>query len=156
MLKINIPGWKQIELENLILDFNGTMAVDGIMMPSVIPRLHELAKLLNIYIISADTFGTVEEQCKDLPVKVHRITPDNQKEQKGEFVRRLGGDRCCSIGNGEVDAYMLKESILSVCVMGNEACATGAFMNSQMCVSDGEHALDLLLKPGRIVATLRR
>lgn len=156
MLSINIPGWKKIELENLVLDFNGTLAVDGIIVPSIIPRLHELSKILKIFIISADTFGTVEEQCKGLPVRVHRIDPDNQKKQKGEFVRSLGGDVSCSAGNGEVDGDMLKESVLSVCVMGYEACSTGALMNSQLCVADGEQALDLLLKPGRIVATLRR
>lgn len=156
MLKIDIQGWKIIELENLVLDFNGTIAVDGVIVPPVIPILQELSGKLTIYIISADTFGTVEEQCKDLPVKFKILAPEDQQRQKGQFIRELGGDRTCSIGNGEVDVEMLRESALSICVMGYEACSTGALLNSHLLVSTSEKALELLLNPDRIKATLRR
>ncbi len=29
MLRIDIPGYKIIKAEHLVLDFNGTMAIDG-------------------------------------------------------------------------------------------------------------------------------
>ncbi len=156
MIEIDIPGWKKIKLENLVLDFNGTIALDGVIVPSVIPILQELSHKVKICIISADTFATVEEQCKDLPVKFKIIAPEDQKRQKGKFIRELGGDSTCSIGNGEVDVEMLRESILSICVMGYEACSTSALINSHLLAATGEKALELLLKPNRIKATLRR
>lgn len=39
MLKIQIPGRKPIILEHLVLDFNGTIAIDGKIISGVKERL---------------------------------------------------------------------------------------------------------------------
>ena len=36
MLEINIPGYTKIFVEHLVLDYNGTLAVDGIPLQGVL------------------------------------------------------------------------------------------------------------------------
>ena len=33
MIEINAPGWGKREIEHLVLDFNGTLAMDGRLIP---------------------------------------------------------------------------------------------------------------------------
>jgi soluble P-type ATPase len=58
MIKIEIPGYGNQELMNLMLDLNGTLAVDGELINGVKERLNNLSELLDIYVVTADTFGT--------------------------------------------------------------------------------------------------
>ena len=156
MISLDVPGYGVITIKNLVLDFNGTMAVDGVLVDGVEDKLKELADKLDIYVISADTYGSVGEQCSDLPVTIQKMEKENQKEQKRKFVKSLIADVTCSIGNGNVDVFMLRESVLSIVVMGHEACSGEALKNADLLVPDIHHALDLLLKPTRLIATLRR
>ncbi len=57
MLKLDIPGLGILELEHLVLDYNGTLAVDGRVLAGVKPRLQRLARSLRIHVVTADTFG---------------------------------------------------------------------------------------------------
>jgi len=156
MIEIDIPGYKVLKIENLVLDFNGTIAVDGILMPSAISRLNTLSKELKIYILSAHTFGSVREQCNSLPVEVRELKQGNEKEQKGEFIDFIGPDRTCAIGNGSVDELMLKKSALAISVFGHEASSLKSLLNSDIAVVGIIQALNLLLKPKRLIATLRQ
>ena len=35
MIEIDIPGYKTLHLEHLVLDYNGTLAVDGVLIDGV-------------------------------------------------------------------------------------------------------------------------
>lgn len=56
MLTIDIPGGQTLQLSHLALDFNGTIAIDGEVIAGVPERLIKLAGLLQIHVITADTF----------------------------------------------------------------------------------------------------
>ena len=70
MIQIDIPGRGTIHLEVLVLDYNGTLALDGEMFESVKKNLIYLSTFLEIHVLTADTFGSVRHQCKGLPVQV--------------------------------------------------------------------------------------
>ena len=78
MIKVDIPGRESLELDNLVLDFNGTIAVDGRILENIKKPLTELSKLINIYVITADTYGVAQEECEKLDLKVITIPTDRK------------------------------------------------------------------------------
>ena len=154
MLNLNIPGREQLEIKHLVLDFNGTIAFDGELISGAEERIHLLSKQLEIHVITADTNGSVVNQCSELPVMVQILRTGDHTDEKGEFVRSLDGTVC--IGNGANDAMMFEEADVSIAVIGNEGCATSTLLKSDIIVHHINEALDLLLKPNRIIATLRK
>ena len=156
MIEINIPGRGIYRFEHLALDLNGTIALDGVLIEGVQERIQNLSRLMDISIITADAVGNAQQLAEALGVKVHKIDAGNESTQKLEFVQCLGSDSTVAIGAGSNDADMLKEAGLGICVLGPEGTAAEAMKNCDVVASDINVALDLLLKPKRLQATLRR
>ena len=66
MIEIDIPGFGRLRLEYLILDYNGTIAVDGQPVQGVKERLTALARHIEIHVLTADTFGGVKKKLSDI------------------------------------------------------------------------------------------
>jgi P-type E1-E2 ATPase len=156
MLEFEIPGRENLRLANLVLDLNGTLTVDGKLIEGVGPRIELLRKQLNLAIVTADTLGMAREIGDFLKVPLHRLDAGKEREQKAALVRELGAEGTVSIGNGSNDVFMLEISALGICVLGPEGASGEALGHSDVVVPDINAALDLLLKPKRLIATLRR
>ena len=154
-MELSIPGRGSYRIEHVVLDMNGTITVDGAVLDGVAPRLAELKSLVHVAVITADTHGGASKLRETLEVETVVLRPVRGAEQKAEFVRRLGADRCVAIGDGANDILMLSESALGICVVGREGASTAALAAADVVVTDIRDALDLLLKPMRLVATLR-
>lgn len=155
MFCISIPGHEPLKLQHLVLDFNGTLACDGILIPGVTKRLDLLSHQLQIDVITADTHGSAAEQLQPLPIQLIVIPNSNQDRAKHDHVRLRGHHQVAAIGNGFNDCLMLKEAALGIAVMQDEGVAGRALMAADILVPDILTALDLLLKPKRLIATLR-
>lgn len=155
MLDINIPGAQPLRLRHLILDYNGTLACDGSLLKGVAERLRILAKLLEIHIVTADTFGSVRTQVAHLPVHLAVIPPEKQAQAKAAYIDNLGPANSVAIGNGRNDALMLQQATLGIAVMQTEGAATAALLAAEVVTPGIIDALDLLLHPDRLKATLR-
>jgi len=155
MIKIAIPGYETIKLEHLVLDHNGTLACDGILIEGVKERLQKLAGHLQIHVLTADTFGKARAQLGDAPCKLSILAAGNQDIGKIKYVRELGPNQTVCIGNGRNDRYMLKHAALGIAVMLAEGVAVEAMKNADVVCTDICNALDLLLNPLRLTATLR-
>ena len=153
-MKIEIPGRNALELHHLVLDYNGTIAEDGEVIASIAPRLEELSKDLQIYVITADTHGTAARKCAHLPLEVKTFPTVEVGAIKAREVRQLSGGVVC-IGNGFNDIGMCGAADLAICVMGREGCCGALISHCDIVVTSIEDALDLLLRPSRIRATLR-
>lgn len=154
MLTINIPGREELTLNHLILDYNGTIAEDGEIIEAIRPRLAALSGDLSIYVITADTHGTAAKNCEGLPLRVLTYPTTQVGLIKAQEARKLSGG-VVTIGNGYNDIQMSDASDLSICVIGKEGCCGALLMHTDVVVTSIEDALDLLLKPGRLRATLR-
>lgn len=154
MLNIRIPGREELTLHHLILDYNGTIAEDGEIIESIRPRLEALSKDLSIYVITADTHGTAAQKCAGLPLQVLTFPTTEVGRIKAEEAQKLQGGVAC-IGNGYNDIPMSDVCGLSVCVIGKEGCCGALLSHTDVVVTSIEDALDLLLMPGRLRATLR-
>lgn len=156
MVKIEVPGRGTYELEHLVLDMNGTIALDGELLPDVQKLIAALRWWVHIVLVTADTHGGAEDLKKGLGVDLHVIEPGDEAAQKLELVRGLGPEKVVAVGNGANDAAMLEACALGICVLGREGTATEALLRSDMVVADVRHAFDMLLRPLRVAATLRR
>ncbi len=156
MIEVDVPGWRRLELGTLVLDLNGTLAVDGSLLP-VHSSVAELQKRLEICLLSADTHGTLDSVAAELGVRAVRLKPGGgESQQKAQFVRELGPDSVAAVGNGANDVGMLEIAGLSLAVLGDEGCAVDAIRASDLLVGSADEALELLLRPQRLVASLRR
>ncbi len=155
MIQIEIPGREIMRIENLLLDYNGTLATDGMLIPGTEDLLRQLSKILKIYVITADTFGTVEAALLGLPLSVIRLDSPDERNEKLEKAYDLGPNATIAIGNGKNDALMLREAVIGICIIGSEGCASETLAASDIVVHDILDALQLLLNPTRIKATLR-
>jgi len=156
LIQIEIPGWRRLELERLFLDLNGTICVDGLVLPGVIEQLDRLSQHVAILLLTADTRGKAADVGRQLRVEIARIEPGGEGDQKRVLVERLGAGRAVAIGNGANDAQMLRTAALGIAVLGREGLAVEAFQAADVVVATVVDGLDLLLNPARLVATLRR
>jgi P-type E1-E2 ATPase len=156
MIELNIPGWGQLRLEHLVMDVNGTLAVDGQLLEGVSRLLKILRDRLTLHLLTADTHGRQAIIDGQLGLKAVRIPPGDEAAQKAGYVRQLGAQSVVAVGHGANDAGMLKEAALGICVLSKEASAVETLLAADLLAPDIFTALELLDKPLRIVATLRR
>lgn len=155
MIKIDIPGFGGLQLAHLVLDYNGTIAVDGILIPGVAERLGALAEQLTVHVVTADTFGTATEQLAKLPVTIHLLQPGSQDLAKLEYIENLGTAHTVCIGNGRNDVQMLDSAALGIAVVQQEGAATAALLVADVVAADIVDALNILTNPLRLTATMR-
>ncbi len=156
MIELNIPGRGLISLEHLVCDVNGTLALDGQLLEGVNRQISGLRDRLQVHLLTADTHGAQNIIDHQLNLKAERVQPGDEAQQKAGLVRRLGSEHVVAIGQGANDAAMLKEAAIGICVLSSEGVATETLQASDVVVPDIFDAFDLLIKPMRLVATLRK
>lgn len=155
MISIDIPGFGRLALAHLVLDYNGTLAVDGKLLPGVAETLSNLAASLRIHVITADTFGLAKAQLAKLPIDLTITPAEGQAEAKLQFVRELGADTVVAIGNGRNDRKMLRAAALGIALVQGEGGAAETLASADIVSTSALEALELLRNPKRLVATLR-
>ena len=155
MIALDIPGVGNFFWTHLVLDVNGTLSFDGDLVPGVAERLCDLGKQVSIHLLTADTRGTAEGLAKSLGVDWTKVERGREAEQKRRYVECLGAEQVIAIGNGNNDADMLSAAALGIVVLGGEGSAVRPLMQADVFARDITDALDLLLNPTRLLATLR-
>ena len=155
MIKIQLPGRKTLELKHLVMDFNGTMACDGELLPGIDIILEKLSKSLTIHVITADTFGDAQTKCTNLPVKISILPEGDQDKGKYNFIKSLGLSNTVTMGNGKNDRLMLKYSEIGIALIQDEGASTDALLSADIICKSIISALNLLTNPKRLIATLR-
>ncbi|NOZ49075.1 MAG: HAD family hydrolase [Chloroflexi bacterium] len=155
MITIDIPNTLTLKLQHLVLDLNGTLAVDGAVLPGVAARLQLLHPNLDIILLTANTHGGGAEAAAMLGIQFRQLQPGPGGPQKQAFVQGLGVEHVVAIGNGRNDALMLAQAALGIAVNGAEGMAVAALQAADLYVRNINDALDLLLYPNRLRATWR-
>src|SRR6266705_253765 len=152
MIRIDIPNRGIIELQHAVFDINGTLAVDGMPIPGVVDHLNALAAQLTIHALTAGTHGNLQtlEKAFGFP-----LTIIGTGEDKANYVQMLGPPSVIAIGNGANDAAMLRLAAIGVAVLAAEGVAISALQAADVLVSGPIDAIELVLNPKRLVATLR-
>ena len=154
-MTFDIPGRDQIEIQQVLFDYNGTIAIDGQLIEGVSELINALSVAIDFHVITADTFGSVENQLKVTNCKIVTIPKDNQDIHKLNYLKQLGINTTLCVGNGRVDKLMLKEAILGVALMQDEGLCTETLLNSDIVCRSVMDVFAYLKEPDRIIATLR-
>ena len=152
MIRIDIPLRGIVELQHAVFDVNGTLAVDGKPIPGVTDRLKALGEHLSLHVLTAGTHGNIAELERVLGFPLHMITIG---EEKVHYVEQLGPASVIAFGNGMNDVGMLRLATIGVAVLAGEGVSIGALQAADVLALGPVDAIDLVLNPKRLVATLR-
>lgn len=155
MIEIEIPGFGSLTIKNVVFDFNGTLAIDGKLINGVKEKLNLLANQLEIYVLTADTFGMASAQLEGIPCQLKILSGADEAGQKEKFVKDLGTENICAFGNGNNDQKMLTAVRLGIAIIEGEGCSKQALQSADLIVSSIAQGIDLLLNPMMLKATLR-
>lgn len=143
-----------MQIEHVVLDVNGTIAVDGRLIVGVKERFEMLSEYVDIHLLTADTHG--RQAAIDAELGITATIIQHGTAEKGAYVLALGADQVAVLGNGVNDTAMFNAAALRIAVLGPEGLAAVLLNTADVLVYDINDGLDLLLRPQRLVATLRR
>ncbi len=153
---MQIPGKKPCHIAYVVSDINGTLCLDGQLLDGVAEAVSELKSMVEFHLLSADTRGTATEVAERLGVQLHLIEAGHEAEQKEKYLKKLGEKHTLAIGPGANDELMLKKAAIGICVLSREGSAIKTLNAADLVVPDILSALELMQKPLRIVASLRK
>jgi P-type E1-E2 ATPase len=155
MIELNIPGKGWLQLEHLVCDVNGTLALDGQLLEGIARLLTGLGDRLELHLVTADSHGRQHLIDQRLGLHAEILQPGDEIGQKAQFVQHLGAEHVVAIGQGANDSGMLKTAALGICIFSPEGTALQALLSADLVVANIFEALSLLENPLRIVASLR-
>ena len=155
MIAVLIPDFGGLQLQHLVLDYNGTLACDGKLLAGVGPQLRALSRKLKIHIVTADTYGVAAQELSGLPVRLKILPAASQAKAKAGFVKKLSAKTVVAIGNGRNDREMLKTAALGIAVVQGEGAAAQTILAADVVATNILTALQMLQKTNRLKATLR-
>jgi soluble P-type ATPase len=150
-LRIPLPTG-EVLLEAAVFDVNGTLTDRGRLLGGVVERMSQLGTVLRIQLVSSDTYGTLDDVAAELGLDARRVQDGTEKVS---VLHSLGADTCVAVGNGHNDRLVLAEAALGIAVLGPEGSAQTALASADLVCPSILVALDLLLDPTALAATLR-
>jgi soluble P-type ATPase len=154
MIHLQRSGQEPLEIDFILIDFEGTLASNGRVHPKAKDKLNLLAKRAKIYILTKEKKEDVEEVLRKVNAEIVYLTEGESSKMKLDLLRQLGATRTVAIGSGADDGAMIKEAVLGLCVIGKEGASSEAVKNADVVLTDILNTLDFLLKPLRQRATL--
>ncbi len=154
MIRIERPELSPVEIEFVLIDFEGTLAIDRRVHPKAKDKINLLSKRAKIYVLTKEKKELIEERLRKVKAEIVYLSESGSSQRKLDLLRQLGPARCVAIGNGAGDAAMIKEAGIGISIIGKEGSAGEAVRNSDLVFIDILDALDFLLKPLRQKATL--
>lgn len=155
MIELEIPGFGRLQIRHIVMDYNGTLAVDGALADGVAEALRRLAGQVELHVITADTFGRARSQLAGLPCQLTILPPDDQARAKKMYIEKLGSAQCVAVGNGRNDRLMLDEAVIGILLVQAEGASIQTLQCADIICWDAADALSLFIEPRRLVATLR-
>jgi soluble P-type ATPase len=157
-IAIDVPGFGKRHILIAVSDYTGTHSFGGAIAPDVKSRLRELATLVDLHIVTADSFGTAENELAGIALP-YKLRTGRHDHEKADYVSRFDLQHVAAYGNGNNDRLMLQAvkegGGLSIAVDNGEGCAMDAMRHADLFVVGAANAIDLLLDPVRLKATLR-
>ncbi|HEU5330624.1 MAG TPA: hypothetical protein VFU78_21195 [Thermomicrobiales bacterium] len=155
MITVDLPGGAPLRLEHVVFDVNGTLTLDGELLPGVAEQIAALRELVTVELLTADTRGRLTALAATLGIKGTVLRASAIGAEKRRYVEQLGAARVAAIGNGMNDVGMLAVAALGIVVLGPEGTASAALRAADVVALSIGDAFDLLLNPLRLTATLR-
>jgi soluble P-type ATPase len=154
MIILQRPGRTHLEIEFILLNFEGTLATDRRIHPKAKDKLNLLSKRTNIYILTKGEQEAIQEILKKVKAEVVYFEEGEVSQGKLDLLRQLGATKTVAIGNGVDDVPMIEEAGLGICIIDVEGASGEAIKKADVIFTNILDALDFLLKPMRHKAVL--
>jgi len=154
MQTIDIPDFGCLRIDHIVCDYNGTLAVDGTLLPGVSESINAIEGI-TVHVITADTFGIAEKQLEGTDCKLTIAPKNDQAGWKLEYVKSLSADTVVAIGNGRNDRFMLKESAIGIALLQKEGASAETLFHADIVCASILDALEYFSNVKRVIATLR-
>jgi soluble P-type ATPase len=153
----DIPNFGKCEIHNILLDLNGTLSQFGNYPTGLKYLIQEVKKFFEIYVISANTRGTLDQIAVDLGIKaIHIPKSKSEKESKLTSLRVLNSEHTIAIGNGNNDLEIINQSKIGIAILGDEGLSIQTMISSDLVVPSISDAFKILLDEKALIATLRK
>jgi soluble P-type ATPase len=150
----DVPGIGSLDLKTVILDVSGTLAVDGRLVDGVKSRIAKLQSLgFHIVFFTDNARNDADGIAEFLDIQWR---PAATAADKLHEARALGLEYCVFIGNGRDDLELMKAVKLGIVTLQAEGVAEETFQAGDVVVLTINDALDLMIEPERLIATLRK
>ena len=156
MINIQRPGQADLQIEFILIDFEGTLASDRRVHPKAKDKINLLSKRTKIYILAGEEKERVGEVLRKIKAEIIHFAEGEFSRNKLDLLRQLGAAKTVAVGNGIDDGPMMEEAGFGLCVIGKEGASSDAVKNADVVFTDILDALDFLLKPLRQRATLSK
>lgn len=154
MIIIQRPGFEPMEIENILIDFEGTLAQDRRVNPKAKDKINLLSKRTKIYIFTTQDKDTVEKVLKKIRAEIIFLKEGESTQGKLDLLSNLNAKNSVFIGNGEDDKEVMKDVAFGIAVIGKEGASVETIKMADILFFNMIDALDFLLKPLRQKATL--
>lgn len=84
-----------------------------------------------------------------------KVSEEDSAEVKLRVLKSFAPEKTVVIGNGNNDHLTLREIALGIAVLGDEGMSVSTMKHADILVKNISDAIDLFLKPKRLIATLR-
>lgn len=153
-MKYNPVGIGEIELENIILDLNGTLAVGGKLVEGIESRFIKLKQLgYKLYLFTGDQRGNAAELTHKIDIEIQRATTT---EEKRALTDKLEVSKTVAIGNARIDIGTFATTKLRIATLQAEGIHAEILPFVDIIVPSINDALDLLIDPNIFNATMRK
>lgn len=154
-MRLSIPGQQELEIEHILLDFNGTIANGGRLIDGVSDMINDLSALLAFHVVTADTYGSVEKQLVGTECNLVKIAAHNQDQSKLDYLNQLDPRATIAVGNGRNDRLMLKGAAIGAAILQEEGLCADALLSSDIVFKSIIDFLAALKNNNCLIATLR-
>ena len=156
MILLLRPGQAPLEIDSILINFDGTLATDRRVHPKTKDKLNLLARRTKIFVLTTQEEGWCEEVLRKVRAEIIHLREGESGQEKLTLLNRLGASRTVAIGNGWHDIPVIEQAGLGICVMGREGASGELIRKADLVFTSILDALDFLLKPLRQKATLGR
>ena len=158
-IDFKIPGFGDRHIQALLADYDGTLSNHNQVPDEIKARLIRLSEIIDIHILTGDRNVKAADCLGNLPVNIHILSEKDQDVQKRDYLIDFKTMNVVVLGNGNNDRLLLQAvktgGGLCIAVQNGEGCAVDALINSHLLAANPAEAMDLLLNPDTLAATLR-
>ena len=90
MFEVDIPGFGQVKLKHLASDFTGTLSMHGKLVPGVRELLNRVAAILDVHVLTADTFGTARSELAGVDARFIFLRETTRMRRKKRMCKTSG------------------------------------------------------------------
>jgi soluble P-type ATPase len=154
MIVIQRPGQEPLEIEFIVLTFEGTLATDQRVHPKAKDKINLLSKRAKVFVFTTGEKARVSAVLRNVKAEVVYLKEGEASHGKLDLLQQLGPARAVAIGNGMNDVGMIEHSGLGIAVMSREGTLSEVIGKADLVFMTILDALDFLLKPLRQKAVL--